>query len=166
MGKPLILDTATNNKTRPSCDRVKVQVDLLSNFPKSVELEMVNKSLQTAREEKYKVHYDMLPKYCKTCKLQGHNEKNRRVLFPELRRSDLDNDKWKQAGEENNKEATKVPIHLIRFGRQFMKCHPTNKSFPKKTHNDMEDMESGEIEEGICSANALEALKGENCTNT
>lgn len=115
MGKPLILDTATNNKTRPSCDRVKVQVDLLSNFPKSVELEMVNKSLQTAREEKYKVHYDMLPKYCKTCKLQGHNEKNRRVLFPELRRSDLDNDKGKQAGEENNKVATKVTICLKRF---------------------------------------------------
>lgn len=127
---------------------------------------MVYVALQTSRVEKVKVHYDMLLKYCKTWKLQGYNAEECRLLHPKLRRSDLDNDKWKQAGEENNKEATKVPIHLIRFGRQFMKCHPTNKSFPKKTHNDMEDMESGEIEEGICSANALEALKGENCTNT
>lgn len=29
VGKPLQVDTATSNKTRPSCARVKVEVDLM-----------------------------------------------------------------------------------------------------------------------------------------
>ena len=33
VGKPLQLDLATINKTRPSCARVKVQVDLLAELP-------------------------------------------------------------------------------------------------------------------------------------
>lgn len=32
MGKPLQVDMATTNKTRPSCARVKVEVDLLSDL--------------------------------------------------------------------------------------------------------------------------------------
>lgn len=42
VGKPLQLDMATINNTRPSCARVKVQVDLLFNFSKHVEMEIMN----------------------------------------------------------------------------------------------------------------------------
>ncbi|WMV14215.1 hypothetical protein MTR67_007600 [Solanum verrucosum] len=34
VGKPLQVDMATRNQTRPSCARVKVEVDLLREFPK------------------------------------------------------------------------------------------------------------------------------------
>lgn len=33
VGKPLQIDTATTNKTRPSCARVKVNVDLMKGHP-------------------------------------------------------------------------------------------------------------------------------------
>ncbi|KAH0693022.1 hypothetical protein KY285_020119 [Solanum tuberosum] len=36
VGKPLQLDLANINKTRPSCARVKVQVDLLAEKPEFV----------------------------------------------------------------------------------------------------------------------------------
>uniref|UniRef100_M1DJG9 Uncharacterized protein n=1 Tax=Solanum tuberosum TaxID=4113 RepID=M1DJG9_SOLTU len=65
IGKPLHLDSVTINKTRPNCARVKVQVDLLVDLPKFVELEIVNEAAETSRIEKVKVQYDMLPKYCK-----------------------------------------------------------------------------------------------------
>lgn len=63
---------ATINKTRPSCARVKVHIDLLSEFPKYVEMGIVNE--KASRVEKVHIYYDMLPKYCKACKLQGLEE--------------------------------------------------------------------------------------------
>ncbi|WMV33130.1 hypothetical protein MTR67_026515 [Solanum verrucosum] len=95
----------------------------------SIRLDQVVLGLRTLEWRKLKVHYDMLPKY------------------------------WKKAGEETNKEATEVPVPLIRFGRQFMKWHPTNKRFPRKTHNDKEDIKSGNTEEGISTDNALRPCK-------
>lgn len=68
VGKPLHLDMATINKTRPSCARVKVQVDLLCDFPKHVEMEIINAAKKKSRLEKVKIQYYMLPKYCKQCK--------------------------------------------------------------------------------------------------
>lgn len=54
---------ATINKTRPSSARFKVQVDLLADFPKYVELEMVNAENEASRVEKIHNQYDMVPKY-------------------------------------------------------------------------------------------------------
>jgi len=70
IGKPIQLDMATINKTRPSCARVKVQVNLLADLPKFVELEIEDPISQSSRVERIKVLYDVLPKYCKKCKLQ------------------------------------------------------------------------------------------------
>lgn len=63
------LDMATVNKTRPSFAWVKFQVDLLVEFPKFVEMEIVKSSTNESRIEKFKIRYDFLPKYCKHCKL-------------------------------------------------------------------------------------------------
>lgn len=38
VGKPLQVDMATRNQTIPSCARVKVEVDLLREFPKRITL--------------------------------------------------------------------------------------------------------------------------------
>ncbi|KAH0665657.1 hypothetical protein KY285_026863 [Solanum tuberosum] len=41
VGKPLQLDLATINKTRPSCARVKVQLDLLTEKPEFVQMQKI-----------------------------------------------------------------------------------------------------------------------------
>ncbi|XP_060194966.1 uncharacterized protein LOC132624162 [Lycium barbarum] len=76
VGKPLHLDLATVNKTRPNCVRVKVEVDLISDFPKFVMMEIEDEDTKQARNVKVKFHYDYLPKYCTECMLQGHVNKS------------------------------------------------------------------------------------------
>ncbi|KAH0712178.1 hypothetical protein KY285_007784 [Solanum tuberosum] len=57
VGKPIHLDKAMINKTRPSCARLKVQVDLAAELPRQVDIEVVdnnhnmNKENQNADEE-------------------------------------------------------------------------------------------------------------------
>ncbi|KAH0643787.1 hypothetical protein KY289_034761 [Solanum tuberosum] len=83
VGKPLQVDLATQNKTRPSCARVKVEVDLLGEFPKRINLGMRMKTGEV-KEKWIRINYDYVPKYCKFCKLQGHNEKECFIIHPEL----------------------------------------------------------------------------------
>lgn len=86
IGKPIHFDSTTINKIRPTCVRVKVQVDLLGELPEFVELEMRNVEDNVSKVMKIKVEYDMLPEYCKRCMLQGHNESGYRILHHELRK--------------------------------------------------------------------------------
>lgn len=58
VGKPLRLDVATINKIRPSCARVKVQVDLLADLPKVIELEVRNMRIQIHQELR-RLRYNM-----------------------------------------------------------------------------------------------------------
>lgn len=63
----------TVNNTRPSCARVKVRVDLLDELPKKVRMDIENEATGKVRTKWLKIQYDYLPKYCKSCKLQGHD---------------------------------------------------------------------------------------------
>ncbi|XP_015169512.1 uncharacterized protein [Solanum tuberosum] len=83
VGKPLQVDLAMRNQTRPSCARVKVEVDLLSDFPKRINVGM-RKKLGEVCETWIRIKYDYVPKYCKNCKIQGHNEDECFVIHPEL----------------------------------------------------------------------------------
>lgn len=74
VGKPIHLDLATINKTRPSCVRVKVQVDLLADLPKYVEIEIVNSNAMEIRIDQVKIVYDFLSKYFNKCIIQRYNE--------------------------------------------------------------------------------------------
>lgn len=85
VGKPMHLDMATVNKTRSSCARVKVQIDVSAELPKVVEMEIINTNIKESRVEQVKIQYDSIPKYCKKCRLQGHNEHECRVLNPDLK---------------------------------------------------------------------------------
>ncbi|KAH0761589.1 hypothetical protein KY290_017662 [Solanum tuberosum] len=84
VGKPLQLDLATINKTRPSCARVKVQVHLVTEKPEFVQMQLEDENTLEKRVVTVRIHYDSLPAYCTKCKLQGHGEEDCRVLHPEL----------------------------------------------------------------------------------
>ncbi|KAG5570642.1 hypothetical protein H5410_060408 [Solanum commersonii] len=76
---------ATRNQTRPSCARVKVEVDLLEEFPKRIKIGLKKKDGDMT-EKWIKIKYDYVPKYCKTCMIQGHNEKQCYVITLNYRR--------------------------------------------------------------------------------
>ncbi|KAH0722567.1 hypothetical protein KY290_005219 [Solanum tuberosum] len=121
------------NKTRPSCTRVKVQVDLLFDFPKFVEVEVRNDDTKESRVEKVNIPYDMLLKYCKHCKVQGHEE--------EERASNNQNVLWRIKGGER----------LERHGI------PLNRRFTKKANEVMNDKAVTPIK-GINSNNIFATL--------
>ncbi|KAK4348313.1 hypothetical protein RND71_031068 [Anisodus tanguticus] len=83
VGKPISIDSATRNKTRPSSARVKVEVDLLQSHPKSVLIQVGEGAEITSTQQR--IRYDFLPKYCTNCKLQGHDATGCWKLNPELR---------------------------------------------------------------------------------
>lgn len=59
---------ATRNKTRPSCARVKVKVDMMGDFPARINVGVRKKTGEVV-EKWVTIKYDYIPKYCKTCKL-------------------------------------------------------------------------------------------------
>lgn len=83
-----------NNKTRPRYARVKVEVDLLIDFSKRVNVGIKKKSGEIVAKW-------ILPKYCKIYKLQGYNKKCF-VLHPKLYPKKKDNEKKKV----NNKSSS------------------------------------------------------------
>ncbi|KAH0642118.1 hypothetical protein KY290_033722 [Solanum tuberosum] len=87
----------TQNKTKPSCARVKVEVNLLGELPMGIKRED-----REVVEKWIPFRYNYNPKYCKPCKLQGRNEKNCFVLLPELYRKE-ENEKveGKERGHKN-----------------------------------------------------------------
>lgn len=74
---------AMKNPTRSSYARVRVEVDLLKEFPKRINMGVRNK-IGKVREKQININYDYVPKYYKSCKIQGHNEHQCYVLHPEL----------------------------------------------------------------------------------
>uniref|UniRef100_M1BH23 Non-LTR retroelement reverse transcriptase n=1 Tax=Solanum tuberosum TaxID=4113 RepID=M1BH23_SOLTU len=104
VGKPLQVDMATRNQTRPSCARVKVEVDLLREFPKRIKIGMRMKTDEVVKKW-VKIKYDYVPKYCQTCMIQGHDEEQCYVVHPDLHpnreKSEYDEGKrWKASTSE------------------------------------------------------------------
>lgn len=81
--KTLQVDTTTSNKSRPSCAGVEVEVDLMKEFPKRVNIGIRKKNKEII-DKWIHIKYDYLPKYGKTCNLQGHNEEESFVLHTDL----------------------------------------------------------------------------------
>ncbi|KAH0743457.1 hypothetical protein KY290_031450 [Solanum tuberosum] len=84
VGKPLQLDQATINQSRPSCAKVRVLVDLAANFPKAVVVNVLDEATGELKTDKITIKHDYIPKYCSECKLQGHDKNNCRILHPDL----------------------------------------------------------------------------------
>jgi len=74
VGKPLAIDKATQDRTRPSTARVKVLINLLNKHPKRVRINIVDKNSGRIVEHYQQIVFDNLPEYCTCCKHQGHDE--------------------------------------------------------------------------------------------
>ncbi|XP_059310979.1 uncharacterized protein LOC132062422 [Lycium ferocissimum] len=98
VGKPLQVDMATKNQTRPSCARVKVEMDLLSDFPQRINIGMKKKDTGDIIDKWIKINYDHFPKYCKRCKLQGHNENDCSIIHPKLYPKEEEEETQKEQG--------------------------------------------------------------------
>ncbi|KAH0712380.1 hypothetical protein KY289_008339 [Solanum tuberosum] len=106
VGNPLQVDMATKNQTRPSCARVKVEVDLLGEFPKRINIG-VRKLSGEVVEKWVRIKYDHVPKYCTNCRLQGHNEHECYVLHPELYPKKMEEIE-KELGDRQNGRANRT----------------------------------------------------------
>ena len=67
VGKPLHLDSLTENRTRLSFARICIEVDLNSEFPKSALLNLGNDKYTTVR-----IEYPWVPHSCSHCQVLGH----------------------------------------------------------------------------------------------
>ncbi|KAK4360115.1 hypothetical protein RND71_022344 [Anisodus tanguticus] len=101
--RPLAIDVATKNKTRPSCARVKIEIDLLKEHPKRFQIEAADET--GIKSKWYPFRYNFLPKYCTNCKLQGHELSGCWKLHPELMPE-------KEQGIEKGKEAAAKPAAI------------------------------------------------------
>ncbi|XP_009765415.1 uncharacterized protein [Nicotiana sylvestris] len=72
IGIPLTMDMATNNKTRPSMAKVRIEVDLTKPKLNSV---WVGQEYETSPLKGFtqKLEYENVPKYYRHCRLLGHS---------------------------------------------------------------------------------------------
>ncbi|KAK4713217.1 hypothetical protein R3W88_019124 [Solanum pinnatisectum] len=84
IGKPLTVDMATKNQARPSCARVKIEVDLTAKLIQKIRSNEEDDNTDEVKSKWVKVQYDYMPKYCKECCLQGDDEHNCWTIHPEL----------------------------------------------------------------------------------
>lgn len=49
-------------------------------------MKIMNEEKKESRLEKVHIHWNMLPKYCTNCKVQGHKEEECRILHLYLKR--------------------------------------------------------------------------------
>ncbi|KAJ6912006.1 hypothetical protein NC652_022324 [Populus alba x Populus x berolinensis] len=67
LGKPVQSDMLTHTMSKLSYARLLVEVNLLSDLPYSIDINLPNGSLL-----KQQVIYETLPRFCKHCKILGH----------------------------------------------------------------------------------------------
>ncbi|KAK4737555.1 hypothetical protein R3W88_001252 [Solanum pinnatisectum] len=67
VGKPLTVDMATKNQTRPSCARVKIEVDLTVKLPERVKINDEDDITCHIKYKWIKVQYDYMPKFSECC---------------------------------------------------------------------------------------------------
>lgn len=125
-GNSIRLDMYMINRTHPSCAKVKSQVDFATKIHDCVKFELLNSKTNETRVQKVKIQYNILQKYCHTCKLQVHVEVECRSLHPELKKLEIDE---KQEGDKKE-EQSNVPVQrrFINGKVVFAKLNPTNTS--------------------------------------
>lgn len=80
-GKTIVVDKSTQENSRPSTARVKVEIELLANFPQRIIIQYIDEKTEKVAEQLWKFGYDNLPFYCNFCKHQGHKESECRLLL-------------------------------------------------------------------------------------
>ncbi|KAH0633248.1 hypothetical protein KY284_036034 [Solanum tuberosum] len=137
VGKPLQVDMATRNQTRPSCARVKVEVDLLREFPKRIKIGMRMKTDEVV-EKWVKIKYDYVPKYCQTCMIQGHDEQQCYVVHPDLHpnreKSEYDEGKKVEGKKVEGKHNRNKNIDNDTKGKESEQHHGRKEEFVEQKH--------------------------------
>ncbi|PKU86801.1 hypothetical protein MA16_Dca025401 [Dendrobium catenatum] len=84
-GRPLQVDQATANRSRPSVARILVEMDITKECPKEIWLgSEINGYTQ-------KVEIEIFPIFCSHCKLHGHDTSNCFILNPSLKNKTQNN---------------------------------------------------------------------------
>ncbi|KAG5632321.1 hypothetical protein H5410_004038 [Solanum commersonii] len=122
-------------------------------------MEIINEKTKESRMEKVKIQYDMLPKYCKQCKVQGHEDETCRSLHPELRQTEVLNAKGTEQGtndnnneEQGNELATRRRRVVLRYWK------PINKQESQDKEGEQEIGVQKMTEKGINIDNDFAAL--------
>ncbi|XP_070010873.1 uncharacterized protein [Nicotiana sylvestris] len=88
-------------------------------------MDIVNEANGTTRAEWVRIQYDMLPKYCKHCKLQGHDQFECWRIHPELY---VEKDKYKQADTTKKQDiGNSQPIMMLSSGKIVGNVNVTTK---------------------------------------
>lgn len=72
LGMPLSMDVSTDNKTRPSMAKVRVEVDLTKPKINSVWVGAEDNSCPL-KGFTVKLDYENVPKFCRHCRILGHS---------------------------------------------------------------------------------------------
>ncbi|XP_060190406.1 uncharacterized protein LOC132619559 [Lycium barbarum] len=72
IGTPLSMDLATENRTRPSMAKVRVEIDLTKPKIDSIWIGVEDDD-SPLKGFTQKIEYENVPKYCRHCKLLGHS---------------------------------------------------------------------------------------------
>uniref|UniRef100_A0A0V0HU19 Putative ovule protein n=1 Tax=Solanum chacoense TaxID=4108 RepID=A0A0V0HU19_SOLCH len=131
-------------------------------------MEIANEETKKSWVEKVKVQYDMLPKYCGNCKLQGHNALECRVLPLELQQVYKENrDKELEKGddkEEGELEDTATRGRADRRSLPRQNWNPTRRRFIKEP-NKIQTQVSFTLEKNLCTSNSFDLLAVEDERN-
>lgn len=128
---------------------------------------MVNNKINKSRIQAITIQYDMLLKYCHTCKLQGHEEVGCRSLHPKLKKKKLEENIAKEALAKDINSKAPVQKRFINGKIVFSKWNPTNRRFRDEKRNPMEEAqgETSNQAKRVSSKNPFDVLQGEEDPN-
>lgn len=89
----------TKNHTTSRCAKVKIEVDLITKLKQRVRIMEEDDITRDMKFKWVKVQYNYMPKYCRKCCLQGHDEHNCWTIHLEL----YDGKSDQEGKEEENK---------------------------------------------------------------
>ncbi|XP_060186928.1 uncharacterized protein LOC132616506 [Lycium barbarum] len=81
VGKPIAIDKATQEKSRPSTARLKVELDLLDKHPNHIRVQYIDEKSGKVMEHVQEFVFGNLPLFCCYCKHQGHEENGCRLML-------------------------------------------------------------------------------------
>ncbi|KAG5580924.1 hypothetical protein H5410_051551 [Solanum commersonii] len=110
IGKPLQLDQATINQSRPSCAKVRVLVDLAANLPKAVVVNVLDEATGELKPDKITIKYDYIPRYCLESNESGESSNNNDIAT-NVQGVIPNSDKQTVEKKEINKEKQQVDIN-------------------------------------------------------
>ncbi|KAG5608473.1 hypothetical protein H5410_019754 [Solanum commersonii] len=117
IGKPVAIDKATQDRTRPSTARVKVILDLMDKHPKRVRLHFLDEQSGKLVEHYQQVVFDNLPLYCTYCKHQGHEDADCRLMIQKNKRGEGNQDDIRQqVSQRSVQEELLVPGTNVQEG--------------------------------------------------